>query len=205
MIYEIRTYDLKPRTLPEFLKRNEEKLQQGRLNYSQLFGFWHTEAGPLNQVVHIWPYEDLNQRRDIRARVVADGVWPPNSGEFIVNMQSDIFLPAPFMQPPGERNIGPIYEMRIYTYNPGDIPSVLEHWRTHIAAREAFSPLVGAWYSEIGNLNKWVHMWAYRSFEERLRIRGEAREKGVWPAPGGPAPIKQENKILLPTSFSPLQ
>lgn len=205
MIYEIRTYDLKPRSLPEFLKRNEEKLQQGRLNYSQLFGFWYTEIGPLNQVVHIWPYEDLKQRSDIRAKAVAEGIWPPDTGEFILNMQSEIFLPAPFMSSPAERSIGPIYEMRSYKYNPGEIPSVIERWSKHIAAREQYSPLVGAWYSELGGLNKWVHLWAFRSFEERQRIRAEAREKGIWPPPGGGAPIKMENKILLPASFSPLQ
>lgn len=205
MIYEIRTYDLKPRSLPEFLKRNEEKLQQGRLNYSQLFGFWYTDIGPLNQVVHIWPYEDLKQRSDIRAKAVAEGIWPPDTGEFILNMQSDIFLPAPFMQPPAERSIGPIFEMRSYKYKPGEIPSVIEQWSKHIAVREQHSPLVGAWYSELGGLNKWVHMWAYKSFEERQRIRAETREKGIWPPPGGGAPIKMENKILLPASFSPLQ
>jgi hypothetical protein len=205
MIYEIRTYDLKPRSLPDFLKRNEEKLQQGRLNYSQLFGFWYTDIGPLNQVVHIWPYEDLKQRSDIRAKAVAEGIWPPGTGEFILNMESEIFLPAPFMRPPAEGSIGPIYEMRIYKYNPGEIPSVIERWSKHIAAREQHSPLVGAWYSELGGLNKWVHLWAYRSFEERQRIRAETREKGIWPPPGGEAPIKMENKILVPAGFSPLQ
>jgi hypothetical protein len=205
MIYEIRTYDLKPRTLQEFLKRNEEKLKEGRLTYSQLFGFWYTEAGPLNQVVHIWPYEDLNQRRDIRAKVVADGVWPPNAGEFIVNMQSDIGLPAPVMQPPGAATLGPIYEMRIYTFPPGAIASVIERWNENIPERVKYSPLVGAWHTEIGGLNKWIHMWAYKSFEERLHIRAELREKGIWPKPGGATPLKQENKILLPAPFSPLQ
>jgi hypothetical protein len=205
MIYEVRTYDLKPRTLQEFLKRNEEKLQQGRLNHSRLGGFWYTEAGPLNQVVHIWPYEDLHQRRDIRAQVVAEGIWPPNAGEFIVNMQSEIFLPAPFMKPMSEGTFGPIYEMRLYTYQAGDIPAVIEHWSKHIAAREQFSPLIGALSSEFGKLNTWMHIWAYKSFEERLRVRAEAREKGVWPVPGGRTPIRQENKILLPARFSPLQ
>ena len=73
MIYEIRTYDLKPRSVPEFERRVAEKLKEGRQTYSPLFGFWYTEAGPLNQVVHVWPYEDAKQRQDIRAKVVADG------------------------------------------------------------------------------------------------------------------------------------
>ncbi len=205
MIYEFRTYDLKPRSVPEFEKRAAEKIEEGRQDYSQLFGFWYTEAGPLNQVVHIWPYDDLNQRRDVRAEVTEKGIWPPNNSEFIVNMQSEIFLPAPFMENRGAANLGPVYEMRIYTYEPGDIQGVIEKWSEHIGERVKYSPLVGAWHSELGGLNTWVHMWAYESFEQRSQIRAETRAKGVWPPPGGIAPLKQENKILLPMSFSPLQ
>ena len=91
MIYEFRTYDLKPRSVPEFEKRTAAKWQEGRGDYSDLFGFWQTEAGPLNQVVHVWPYEDLNQRSDVRAKVVEKGVWPPDNSEFMLNMHSEIF------------------------------------------------------------------------------------------------------------------
>ena len=127
MIYEMRTYDLKPRSVPEVEKRTAEKLP-GRLNYSKLGGFWHTEAGPLNQIIHVWPYDDLNQRNEIRAKATADGAYPPNTSEFIVNMQTDILIPAQFMTPLGDRKIGPLYEMRIYTYAPGDIPKLIEAW-----------------------------------------------------------------------------
>ncbi len=205
MIYEIRTYDLKPRSVPEFERRTVEKLEEGRETYSSLFGFWYTEAGPLNQVVHVWPYDDPNQRQDVRAKVVADGVWPPDNGEFIVNMHSAVYLPAPFMQDRGAAKLGPLYEMRIYTYAPGAIPRVIEKWSEHVGEREKYSPLAGAWYSDVGDLNVWIHLWAYTSFEERLRVRAETREKGVWPPPGGIAPLKQESKLLTPFSCSPLQ
>ena len=59
MIYEFRTYDLKPRSVEQFGENTKVKLD-GRLNFSALGGFWYTEMGPLNQVVHIWPYEDAN-------------------------------------------------------------------------------------------------------------------------------------------------
>ncbi len=205
MIYEFRTYDLKPRSVPEFLERNRAKLSEGRLDYSDLGGFWSTEVGPLNQVIHIWPYEDLNQRRDVRAKVVADGVWPPGSAEFIVNMQSEIFNPAPFSPPLGKRKIGPLYELRLYTYAPGAITQVIDAWAGAIEARQKLSPLAGAWYSELGSLNRWAHMWAYESFEHRMRVRDEARAAGVWPPPSGVTPLRQENKLLFPADFSPMQ
>ena len=204
MIYEFRTYDLKPRSVPEFEKRFGEKLP-GRLEFSPLGGLWHTEAGPLNQVLHIWPYKDMNDRSDTRAKAVAAGAWPPNTSEFVVNMQSDIYLPAPFSPELGERKIGPVYEIRIYTYEPNAVPKVIEAWGNAIQEREKYSPLVGAFHSDVGGLNKWVHMWAYESFEHRMQVREETRAKGVWPPNSPVAPIHQENKLLLPAECSPMQ
>lgn len=204
MIYEIRTYDLKPRSVPEVEKRTGEKLP-ARQTYSKLWGFFHTEIGPLNQVVHIWPYEDLNQRGKIRAKAVSDGKWPPNNAEFIVNQQSEIYNPAPFMKNPREGKLGPIYEMRIYTYPPGGIPKVLDAWGKAIAEREELSPLAGCWYSEIGGLNRFVHLWAYKSLEERARVRQQAQALKGWPPASGVTPVAQENKILVPAAFSPMQ
>ena len=204
MIYEIRTYELKPRSLPEYERRTGEKIP-GRVKYSQLGGYWRTEVGLLNQVVHIWPYEDLNQREEIRAKVVADGVWPADNTDLTLDMQSEIYKPAPFMTPLGERTIGPLYEMRTYTYPNGSMPRVLEAWGKAIAEREKLSPLAGCWYSEIGSLNKFIHMWAYSSADERQRVRAEAADSGVWPPRGGVAPLRQENKFLVPFAFSPMQ
>lgn len=204
MIYEIRTYELKPRSLPEYERRTAAKIE-GRLKYSQLGGFWMTEVGLLNQVVHIWPYEDLNQRAKVRSTVIADGIWPPNNAEFTLNMQSEIYHPAPFMKPLEPRNIGPVYEMRTYTYPNETMPKVLEGFGNAIEAREKLSPLVGCWYSEIGGLNKLIHMWAYSSAGERSRIRQEAIDSGIWPPKMEVVPVRQETKLLLPLSFSPLQ
>jgi hypothetical protein len=51
-----------------------------------------------------------------------------------------------------------------------------------------------------------VHIWAYSSMDNRMQVRDEARKKGVWPPPGGgDRLLTQENKILLPSAFSPLQ
>ena len=204
MIYEMRTYDIRPRGVPEYQKRFEAKLS-GRLEFSKLFGHWYTEVGPLNQIVAIWPYDSLEHRAETRAAAEASGKWPPDTSELILSMRSEIYMPAPFMSPTGERDVGPIYEMRLYTYQPEVVPTVLEVWGDAIAERQRFSPLVGCWYSEGGGLDNFVHLWAYRSFDERLRIRLEAREKGVWPTPQMFAPDRQRSKVLLPASFSPLR
>ena len=204
MIHEIRTYNLKPRSVEMFGENTKAKLTK-RQEYSPLAGFWYTEIGPINQVVHIWPYDDLNERAEIRSKAVADGIWPPDNDELIIDMRSDIMIPAPFMKSIGPSRMGPTYEMRIYTYQPQDIPIVLDAWADRIETRETYSPLGGCWYSDVGELSKLVHLWGYKSLEERAKIRGDVIEKGVWPPQSEAVPLKQENKILTPYDFSPMQ
>jgi NIPSNAP. len=64
MIYEVRTYHVKPRSMPEVEKRFAEKYEV-RKKYSEIAAFWKTEIGPLNQFMHIWGYKDLAERATI--------------------------------------------------------------------------------------------------------------------------------------------
>ena len=94
--------------------------------------------------------------------------------------------------------------MRIYTYAPGDVPKVLEAWGKAVPTREKLSPLAACWSSELGGLNSSC-TWVYKDSNERTRIREESRKGGQWPPQSGVRPIKQENKLLIPAAFSPLQ
>ena len=127
MIYEVRTYALKPGSVAEFEKRFAEALPY-REKYSKLGAFWHTEIGPLNQVIHVWPYESLQQRTEVRAAAAKETSWPPKIQEFIETMESEVFTPAPFMRPLGNMTLGNVYEMRMYIYQPGAMPEVLKRW-----------------------------------------------------------------------------
>jgi hypothetical protein len=208
MIYEVRTYTLRPGAVAEFEERFAKRLPV-REKHSKLGAFWHTEMGPLNQVIHVWPYEDLQQRMAVREAMAKDTELAQLRGgrDLIVAQESEIMIPAPFMHSLGSRNYGTgnIYEMRIYTHAPGNIPTVLKAWGEAIEMREKYSPLAACWTSEIGGLNKFVHVWVYPNLNERARIREEARKAGHWPPQAGVRPIRQENKILIPTAFSPVQ
>jgi hypothetical protein len=165
MIYEVRTYTLRPGTMAEFEERFAKRLPL-REKHSKLGAFWHTEFGPLNQVIHVYPYDDLQQRTAVRTALAQDTAMQqlPGGGDLIVAQESEIMNPAPFMRPLGSRDYGTgnVYEMRIYTFAPGDIPKVLDGWASAIEAREQFSPLAACWTSELGVLNKFVHTWVYR-------------------------------------------
>ncbi|MGQ4810443.1 hypothetical protein NKDENANG_03911 [Candidatus Entotheonellaceae bacterium PAL068K] len=205
MIYEIRTYTLKPGTTPEFEQRFEASLTS-RLKHSELGAFWHTEAGPLNEVIHVWPYNDLQHRIDIRARSAQEPDWPPNVGEFIVSMESQIFVPPAFSPKlGGGQKLGNVYEMRIYQYQPGSIPKVIERWGEALqGGRLELSPIAACMSSEIGQLNVWIHIWPYADLNERARIRTEARKMSTWPPQTREFLVSQQTKILAPASFSPM-
>lgn len=207
MIYELRTYTLKPMTTGKFEEEFEKSLAV-REKYSRLAGLWHTEIGPLNQVVHLWPYEDLNARAAARSAVNRDpsGLWPPKVAELEVDMQNDILTPAPFMRPlTGEpQALGNVYELRVYTYQTGSLSKVVELWAEALPYREKFSPLAGAWTSEIGGLNRFYHLWPYKDLNERARIRQASFKDPHWPAPTREWLVRMENKIMVPARFSPL-
>jgi hypothetical protein len=207
MIYEMRTYTLKPGKVAEFEDRFAQRLPY-REKHSKLGAFWHTEFGPLNQVVHVWPFESLQHRMEVREAMAKDPDLQRMRGtDLIASQESEIYMPAPFMRPlGGDQALGDFYEMRSYTFLPGAIPQLIEAWGKAMPQREEYSPLAAGMYTELGGLNKWVHIWPYHSMEERNRIRNEARQSGHWP-PGGSyreSMVKQENKMLIPAAFSPM-
>ncbi len=203
MIIEMRTYLLKPGTIPAFEERFAEGLQT-RSKFSPLGAFWHSEVGTLNQVIHVWPYEDFKERERIGDEARKTGKWPPNVREFIITQENKILQPAPFSPPLGERRLGNIYEIRTYTYQPGTMPTVLERWAKLIDGRVKFSPLAACWYTSFGPLNQFIHIWPYRDAGERDRIRAEVMKSGQWPPQTREFLLKQENALVVPAPFSPL-
>lgn len=205
MIYEIRTYNCIPGGAQELIQRVGEKYEH-RAKYSEVAGFWYTDIGPLHQVVHLWPYESPSDRQRVRGEAAKDGNWPPNTYDVIADMQSEIYLPAPFCPEMRKGDLGPVYEMRTYTLKPGSFPEVAKRWEEAIEKRLELSPLLFAGTTEHGGLNKFVHIWPYKSVDHRAEIRAKAQATGVWPPKGGRQfSVKQESKILLPAPFSPLQ
>ena len=63
MIHELRRYQIKPGKLADYVEKSGSigRVVRGD-RYGKLLGYWSTELGPLNQVVHLWEYADLAAR-----------------------------------------------------------------------------------------------------------------------------------------------
>lgn len=76
-IVDMRTYTIRPRGLPEYLKLFEEMALPVQLRHiGPPIGYYTSEIGALNQVVHLWGFDSLADMESRRAARNADADWP---------------------------------------------------------------------------------------------------------------------------------
>ncbi|MDJ0951114.1 MAG: NIPSNAP family protein [Alphaproteobacteria bacterium] len=76
MIIDHRSYTLYPLKLGKWLALYEQYALPVQLEHlGNLIGFFQTEIGPLNQVIHLWGFEDLADRQRRRAAMAQDPAW----------------------------------------------------------------------------------------------------------------------------------
>ena len=100
MLVEERTYTLHTGKVPEYLRLYEAEglAIQSRI-LGRMVGYFYTEFGTLNQIVHMWGYENLDDRAKRRAQLGADPGWKaylPKIQALVVRMENRLLVPAPF-------------------------------------------------------------------------------------------------------------
>ncbi|HLP70227.1 NIPSNAP family protein [Ciceribacter ferrooxidans] len=110
MFYEIRTYRLKNGAIPGYLEVvGEEGIEIQKKHLGNLVGYFFSEIGPINEIVHIWAYASLDDREARRARLAADPAWQaflPKIRDLIEVAENKIMKPAPFFRVGG--GAGPV-------------------------------------------------------------------------------------------------
>ena len=103
-----------------------------------------------------------------------------------------------------------LIEMRTYKIFPGEVQKFIKIYNEEI--REIHTKILGNqlgfFYTEIGNINEVVHLYGYKSFEDR-----ELRRTLLSKQPEFHAYLKKvksiilnmENKLLRPTEFSKIR
>jgi len=102
MYYEIRTYTFKPSRAPIWLAMYKAEALPLQLEFlGTLVAFFTTEIGDINQVVHIWGYDSLDDRAARRDRMAADPRWKEfgrkvREADLLQSMESRIMRPTAF-------------------------------------------------------------------------------------------------------------
>src|SRR5262250_3190863 len=100
MIVEQRTYTLHVGKVPEYLRlyESEGMAIQTRI-LGRLVGYFTTDIGPLNQIIHMWGYDSLENRARRRAQMQADSGWKAYVAKIqplIHTQETKILIPTSF-------------------------------------------------------------------------------------------------------------
>jgi hypothetical protein len=211
MIYELRTYTVRQGTLPDVVKAASTVSRDIRKDdYGKLEGYWHTDIGPLNQVMHMWSYADLNERARLRAELAKNPRW---TGEYIPLIRphlirQDIRLLNGLVAPVAPARTPNIYEFRNYRTKAGAVRQWADHMVKALPVREKYSKIAGLWITEAPQPNEVCHIWAYSDLNERAQVRSDAPKDPGWAAfLKETAPLIEEmhSTIMVPTVHSPLK
>ena len=100
MFVEQRTYDLAIGTQEQWLENYEKYgLEPQTEILGRLVGYFHTDFAELNQVVHMWAYESLEDRSARRKKLFEDPRWLeflPRVRPLILKQESKMLIPANF-------------------------------------------------------------------------------------------------------------
>lgn len=103
MIIELRTYDIVAGKTGQYLDWYREFGIAVQIEHlGCLLGYYTTEIGDLNQVIHLWRYEDLAERSGRRAKLFADPRWLEfynRAISLIIKQRSAILTSIPMLVP----------------------------------------------------------------------------------------------------------
>ena len=211
MIYELRTYTVKQGTLPDVVKAASTVSRDIRKDdFGKLEGYWQTDIGPLNQVMHMWSYADLNERARLRAELAKNPRW---TGEYIPLIRphlirQEIRLLDAVVAPVAPVRTPNVYEFRNYRTKPGAVRQWTGLMSKVLPAREKYSKIVGLWVTEAPQVNEACHIWAYSDLNHRAQVRTEAVKDPDFAAflrEAAPLLEEMHSTIMLPAVHSPLK
>ena len=104
MIIEERIYTLHPGKVPVYMEQYQTEvivIQEPILG--KLVGWYYTDFGPQNQIIHMWGYESYEDRSRRRANLAKNAEWNaflPKILPLILRQENKTLIPAPWSLKP---------------------------------------------------------------------------------------------------------
>lgn len=94
--YEFRTYSIAPGGLAETAEAWSKIVERRNAMSKLLMVMSSIEEGPM-KMVHIWPYNSIEDRMKARGQASKEGIWPPPGGSGkLTSLQSELFVATSF-------------------------------------------------------------------------------------------------------------
>ncbi|CAO3654830.1 unnamed protein product [Mucor hiemalis] len=213
-VHELQIHKVKPDKVDEYVELVSNHLPliaNDPLNDVHLCGSWNVDIGEQDSFVHIWEYKGYPGHKHTMERLAKD----PNYKEFMKKLaplinsrESGMMLEFSFWQTSPPKVTNGIFELRKYTLKPGRLLEWEMNWRKGLECRRQFCEPVGAWFTQLGELNTVYHMWTYPDLQTRKTTREDAWNTEGWPETVYKTVRLVDNMnsfILKPLPFSPLR
>jgi len=202
-VYELRTYSLVPSQVGNFLALTKDKFHL-RTQHSKLLGYWTAELGGLNQLVHIWKYDNYKHRAAVRAKLGGDAEWQQEYFQKILPwlQHQDNMTLTSLVDPVENEFPGGTYELWQFKMNspPGAWHQDLVGVASGLQGGD--TSLCGVWSGLFGHMNTGVVLWRHGDLDNagdfRKRLQDSQEGQIFWKSVGD-----SMSKALLPTVVSP--
>jgi hypothetical protein len=203
MIYDLSILGLRPNTLGPVMARLPETVPAS-ITHGKFLGCFMCDFGVLNRVAVLSAYESVEALSEDRQSVVgSDNAYGVN--EYLGSFERGAYKPLPFMQDFEVGAYGPYYEFRTYGIGPGGLAVTSDAWSKMVKRRNELSQLLMVMSSIEPGATRMVHIWPYKSLDERISARAAAGKEGIWPPPGGSDHLTSlQSELFIATKFSPL-
>ena len=176
MIYEWRTYKIKPARLPHFVARyGKDTGQIGayKRHGFNLFGAWTEEIGTGGEFTYILKWEDQAERDKKWPGFVADEAWAKEraetetDGPWVHAARNTYLTTTPYSPEP--KITTRVQELRIYEPLPGKMGALNNRMANHAipCLKKHGMEIVGFWTAAIGINSQLVWMLGYDSLGDR--------------------------------------
>lgn len=188
LLYELRTYQLKPEHFMDYLALTGSDAFKPRTDASKLSGFFAVELGGVlcNSVVHLWEYESLDHRTEVRAHLAGDAGF----GDYITTIRPWLVSQDAIL------TRGILDEELVESAEPGSGKYMLQSFGGEPSEfffdEESPAQTVGKFHTVIGDTSEEHRLIRANTFQQLLEG-------------GDETPDDHTSVLLVPTGFSPAQ
>jgi len=204
VFYDLAFLTIKPNQLGPVLAALPDSAAASVPN-GTLLGCFNCDIGSLNRIAVLASYNDMaTLEADRLAYLTAPDPYGCSANLSAIDRAG--FQPLSFSKEIVAGEHGPFYEIRSYEIAAGGLPETEAAWAKVVDERSEISPLMAIMASVGTHPTRMVHIWPYKSLDDRAKARAEAGRRKIWPPPGGSNHLLSlRSDIFVPLGFSPLK
>jgi hypothetical protein len=215
-VVDLRIYTTRQRGMAEFLRLQEQEMLPIQLRHiAPPIGYWVTDIGPQDEVIHLWEFDslaDMEARRDARNR---DPDWSAylelTEGLFVHQITSIVRrVKLPSIDALSAAVVAkPLVEFRSLSIKRRRLPEFLRLFETMAAPlllRHVGAP-IGFFASDIGELNELHQLWGYDSLADMEARQTALRAEPEWQTyldAAAPLIVRQQTRAIRRAPFPSL-